>query len=343
MSSERGPIVATIAGKNHLPRARVLAASLARVHPELPFVLLLMDEPDGRLDPAREPFEVLGMEDLPQAPLRTLAFRYVRRAASAAAKPELIRHLLARGHERVLLLDADTVIVDDLAPLLGALDDASIALTPHLVTPATGAGARQRELTIGLAGVVNTGVLGVRSSPEGQRFLDWWRRRLQTHCFAHVIAGVHLDQRWADFVPGLFDGVRLVRDPGVNVAYWNLPERPLRIEGSRITAAGHRCRVLHASGYDVRHPERLSVYAPSLELAGMGDVRRLTARYRRALLDAGESEALSWPWAFDRYADGVPIEEVARVTHRELGEEADRFGDPFTVGSGSFREWLETR
>ncbi len=343
MSSESAPpelIVATIAGNNHLPRARVLAASLARVHPGLPFAILLMDEPDGRFDPAGEPFEVIAMDDIPEAGLRTRAFRYERRAACASAKPELIRHLFARGHQRVLLLDPDIVVVDDLEPLLSALDEASIALTPHLVTPATGPDARAHELTIGLAGVVNTGVMGIRADATGERFVEWWRSRLSTHCIANVAAGLHLDQRWVDLVPGLFDGVQLVRDPGVNVAYWNLAERPLRIDGGRITAAGHPCRLLHASGYDVRHPERLSIYAPSMTLEGMGDVRRLADRYRRALLDAGEAEALSWQWAFDRYADGAAIDEAARIAHLELGADADRFGDPFAVGSGSFREWL---
>ncbi len=346
MSSEMpgsGTVVATIAARNFLPRARVLAASLARVHPKLPLILLLLDEPGPPVDSAREPFEILGVDDLSGSHVRTVAFRYARRAACAAAKPALIRHLLSRGHERVLFLDPDTVVTGDLAPLIDTLDEASVVLTPHLVTPATGPAARERELAIGRAGVVNTGVVGVRAGGDGGRFVSWWGERLLTQCIVDPAAALHLDQRWADLAAGLFGGVRLVRDPGVNVAYWNLAERPLRIEGQRITAAGHPCRLLHASGYDVRQPERLSIYAPPAEPEGMGAVRRLTARYRRALFDAGESEALARPWAFDRYADGVPIEEAARVAHRELGREAGRFGDPFAVGSGSFREWLATR
>ena len=34
--------------------------------------------------------------------------------------------------------------------------------------------------------------------------------------------GVYTDQRWCDLVPALFDGVKVLRDPGLNVASWNL-------------------------------------------------------------------------------------------------------------------------
>ena len=336
-------VVATVGAANFLPRIRVLAASLARVHPGLPLVALLMDEPGGRFDPAREPFPILAACDIAHAPLRTLAFRYERRAACAAAKPALLRHLVAQGHRRVLFLDPDMVVTGDLAPVTGALDDASIVLTPHLVTPATGPAARQRELAIGRAGVVNTGVVGVRAGEESERFLAWWAERLLTGCVADPVAGLHLDQRWADLAPGLFAGVRLLRDPGVNVAYWNLPERPLRIEGPRVTAAGRPCRLVHVSGYDLRNPEDLSVYAPGLHTRDLRDAGRLLGRYRRALLDNGEDEARAWRWAFDRYADGVRIDAAARAAHRDLGPAAERFGDPFAVGRGSFRSWLGAR
>jgi len=340
---ERGTVVAAIAARNFLPRARVLAASLARVHPDLPFAVLLLDAPDSLPDPAQEPFEVIGVDDLAGADARTVAFRYARRAACAAAKPALIRHLLSRGHERVLFLDSDTVVTGDLGPFLEVLDRAPVVLTPHLVEPATGPAARERELVIGLAGVANTGVVGVRAGGDGERFVDWWSERLLTRCITDPAAALHLDQRWADLAIGLFDGACLIRDPGVNVAYWNLAERPLRIQGARITAAGRPCRLLHASGYDTRHPELLSIYAPELRTDGLGDAGRLLRRYHGALLEAGEVEAQSWPWAFERYADGARIDPAERAAHRNLGAEAERFGDPFAVGEGSFRSWLGAR
>ena len=343
MPSEARPadvvMTATVTGA-FLPRARVLAASLRRAHPEIPFVLLLLDDPDGQVR-ASEPFEVLLPADLPGPDLPTLLFRYTEREAGASAKPQVLRHLLRRGHRRVLFLDADMIVTADLGPVLDALDEASILVTPHLLEPASGPGARERELLLVRAGVLNTGLVGVRAGAETERFLDWWTRRTLAHGLADPDNGVHMDQRWADLAPGMFAGVRLLRDPGVNVAYWNLDERPLREEGGVLTAGGRPCRVIHASGYDVRRPDVVSTYASDLRpdalLAG------LLERYRRALLDAGEADAIGAPWVYDRWADGAPIPPEAREAHRRLGAAAERFGDPFAVGPGSFRDSLAAR
>jgi len=46
----------TIASKRALPFARVLARSFKNHHPDVPFFLLLADEPQGCFDPEHEPF-----------------------------------------------------------------------------------------------------------------------------------------------------------------------------------------------------------------------------------------------------------------------------------------------
>jgi hypothetical protein len=47
-------------------------------------------------------------------------------------------------------------------------------------------------------------------------------------------------------VPAFFDGVHILRDPGYNVASWNLSRRPITIEeDGTIRAAGHRLRFFH--------------------------------------------------------------------------------------------------
>ena len=81
--------VATLVAKNYLPFARVLAESLHRWHPELPLFVALMDEPEGRFDPAGEAFTVVKAEELAIPNRRGFCFRYTRREALSAAKPHL--------------------------------------------------------------------------------------------------------------------------------------------------------------------------------------------------------------------------------------------------------------
>ena len=59
---------------------------------------------------------------------------------------------------------------------------------------------------------------------------------------------MHYDQRWLDLVPALFDDVHIVRDPGCNVAYWNLPERYVTLTPNGIPTHGSRCRSSTSAG-----------------------------------------------------------------------------------------------
>ncbi len=110
--------VGTIVAKNYLPFARVLADSLRRWHPEIPFYVALVDEPEGLFDPEGERFRILELRELGIPRLRDFCFRYTRREAVSAVKPCVLRTLLDMGHESVLFLDADMQVLGDLTSLL---------------------------------------------------------------------------------------------------------------------------------------------------------------------------------------------------------------------------------
>ena len=62
------------------------------------------------------------------------------------------------------------------------------------------------------------------------------------------------DQRWVDFVPSFFDHY-ILKDPGYNVAYWNLHGRardaPTAID---ISWTASPLRFFHFSGFDSGSP-----------------------------------------------------------------------------------------
>jgi hypothetical protein len=268
-------IACSVVAANHLPRMRVLASSLRRHHPQARIAVLVLDA-----TPAGETFDVLSAGDI--AGVASLSGRAARdpRAAASEGKPALIAHLLDRGHESVLYLDADMLVTASLDPLLAALLAHDVVLTPHRLSP-PGPVTRISEDRLLLGGATNAGVVGVRASTEGRAFASWWAERVRGRCVFVPEAGLHWDQRWLDAVPGLFGGVHLLRDPGVNVAYWNLDERPLAEGPDGLTAGLARCRLLHLSGYDPRRPRQLSRYAAARREPRV--VRRILRDYRRAL------------------------------------------------------------
>lgn len=305
----------TIVAKNYLPFARVLGESLRRWHPELPFYVALVDEPEGLFDPSGEAFPVLALAELGIPRLADFCFRYTRREAVSAAKPYLLRRMLDMGHESVLFLDADMEVLGDLGPLLERVAGRPLTLTPHTLGPGMGVDA---ELNVLQCGVFNGGVAGARETEETRGFLDWWAARTREYCRYSIEDGMHLDQRWLDYAPSFVPGLAVERDPAYNVAYWNLYERP---------DAG-RWRLFHYSGFDPMEPGRVSRYWPSMRMENTG-AAELFARYAERVLAAGYAETRTWPYAFDRFANGEAIPMALRALYGRLGRVAAYFTDPF--------------
>lgn len=141
-----------------------------------------------------------------------------------------------------------------------------------------------------MAGMFNAGVTGAMCTEETLRFLDWWERQLRTHCLEDVQRAFHSDQRWLDLAPAFVAGLCLLRDLGINAAYWRLPWLDLQLRGGAFHAGEQPLRLFHFSGFDPRRPEEVTRFHPGwrVEESGAAELFRL---YHRMLLEAGWNEA----------------------------------------------------
>jgi hypothetical protein len=326
-----GPIaVGTVFAKNYLSFARVLAESFRRHHPDVPFVGLLADRAQSLFRLRDEPFPIIELAALDVPAFEQLAFRYSRFQLSVAAKAYLLQHLLDEGYESALFLDVDTMLLGELGELLEHTRRSAITLVPHLVAPLDGADRVARELNILQSGMLNGGVAGVSDCDAARRFLAWWQDRVYRECRYSLVEGLHHDQKWLDLTAAFFPEVHLFRDPRVNVAHWNLPERLAEIGDWRL---------FHFSGYRPAEPDRLTQYTDRVALTST--LRPLFSRYQWALEAAGWRETSTWPYAYDEWDNGARIPEIVRLLYAELGAEADRFDNPFrTALMDSFFRWL---
>lgn len=169
--------VATAAGKNYVPFARVLAESLAAQHAGIPFFFALADEVDGCFDPTREPYELLPIAELPIPDLGTFLAQYDRREAAIAVKPYVLQSVLDRGFRAVVYIDVDILVLGKLTGLFEATEAHASTLVPHLLEPLEGPDRADRELNILQSGVFNGGVLGLRESGEARRLTTRTDRR----------------------------------------------------------------------------------------------------------------------------------------------------------------------
>jgi len=332
----------TIVAKNQFALARVLARSFRAHHPDIPFIVLLADEIDGRFDPGREPFETIPLSALDIPDSRRFRFRYAQQPLSYACTPFLLEHLLDRGFEHVLFFKQEGMVLGSHAEVFDRLARHPIVMTAHLLAPLDGRDAVARELNILLSGIFNVGLLAVAESGTARRFVRWWQDRVSTHCLHAVGEGMHYEQRWLDLVPAYFEGSHVLRDPGFNVAHWNLPERAVHVDGDRVIVDGGPCRLFRFSGYDPDSPVAPTRYSNRLTWENVGPARLVFERYHRALLEAGQEETRTWPFAYACFDDATPIPDFVRRLYAQLGDEAARFPDPHAVESTpSFFRWLK--
>src|ERR687886_725341 len=128
--------VCTIVAKNYLSYARVLARSFAEHRPSDRCWVLVIDEVEGYLAPESEPFELVVPADLGIESFDRMAALYGVLELSTAVKPWLLRHLLKeRGLDRIVYLDPDIRLYDDLAEVDRLLNGNHMVVIPHLTDP----------------------------------------------------------------------------------------------------------------------------------------------------------------------------------------------------------------
>jgi glycosyltransferase involved in cell wall biosynthesis len=236
---------------------------------------------------------------------------------NTAVKPWMFELLLGRGHTEVIYLDPDIWVINPLVDLEPIWESgASITVTPHLTAPLDDE-KRPTELDIMRAGAFNLGFLAVNDSTTTRNMLRWWSRKLEFQAASDVAKGLFTDQKWMDLVPGMFDGVAILRNAGYNVAYWNLAHRPISRNQGTWYAAGELLRFFHFSGIDPENPKPFSKHQDRFQLSTIGEARDLAVEYCKAILGWNHCELRKCPYAFGAFADGVRIPDVLRAYYRE--------------------------
>ena len=326
---------------SYLNRARVLFQTVRRFHPDWETVALITDRPPPGFDfdPAREPFDrVVWADDLGVPDFAGWLFKHDVVEVCTAVKGPFIHQACASGADAVIYLDPDTALFASLAPLEALLEEHDIVLTPHLIDPNDDpTSIRDNDLSASRTGIFNLGFVAVRTTGEGARFARWWNDRLLDWCYDDMPQGMFVDQRWCDHVPALFDKLKVLRDPGYNVASWNLSQRTVAVgKDGAITVNGAPLRFWHFT--------KLGPLGDIMTRKYAGEnfpVYEIWSWYKRQVAAVTEASIPPRWWAYGSYSDGAPIEKAHRVLYRQRDDLQAAFPDPFRAGGGGYRQWLE--
>jgi hypothetical protein len=311
MNTARSTAVVTVVTRSHFHRARCLLASVQRHLPDADCFAVLADADDDRRLGAQD-FEVIPVATLPIPDVAGFVRRYRAPELCFATKPWALAEMLRRSFDRAIYFDADVVVYSSLQPMLETLDAASILLTPHLAEPpADGEGAAGIDIV--RAGAYNAGFLALSRGAAADAFLKWWQRMLLHDCRVDVDRGYVGDQRWLDLVPGMFDGVHVVRHAGWNVGRWNLDRRPVTTVDGQVRVAGVPLVFFHYSGLipaeaapgQQRNPDAIAPPLPA--------VKTLVDGYLAELERHGARQYAELPFTFARSPAAIRATAIYRM------------------------------
>ncbi|MVM39567.1 hypothetical protein GO730_21440 [Spirosoma sp. HMF3257] len=341
--------VFTIVAKNYIPLANILGDSLRQHHPDITFIIVVADREDDLIDFSKQRYPIIAAENLGITQLTEMAFKYNVTEFCTALKPFCFRFLFNKGYKQVIYFDPDIYIFDKLDGVFSNLQVSSMVLTPHYNTIEENYTGLFREGNILFAGIFNLGFCALKYSDNGLKIVNWWCNRLTEQCYADRTDGLHVDQKWTDFLPMYFNDVYIEKGLGYNMAVWNWHERQLierngqyfiinRIKGS----SEEPLIFYHFSNYHFKEASALGKFMP-IQAKRFNDINHVSQFYADLLIKENiASQLAKLAYSYASFDNGTPIAQFHRRFYRRLIEIGEIRSSPFeTVSSTSYHNLLK--
>jgi glycosyltransferase involved in cell wall biosynthesis len=321
----------TIVSRNYIPYAITLCQSIERQYPNSKIFVAISDECNTNdISLFTERVKLIDIDALNLPSKFRFLFRYDVMELSTGIKPYVFKYIFnTENFDQVIYLDPDIYLCSPLEELSSLFSGgANIVLTPHLLSPIED-DCLPNELGIMRAGAYNLGFLGVSRSEQGFAMLRWWAQRLEKDGINDLDKGLFTDQKWMDLVPGLFGGVSLLKKPSYNLAYWNLGQRYLSLDGNGfILANGCPLRFVHFSGVDPLKPMAFSKHQNRFNLNSIGLLKSMYLEYLDQLIANGYENYIKIQNKYSLYENGEIIDKAMRVYFRNYLDEG-AINNPF--------------
>lgn len=328
---------------SYADRAQILSDSLKRVHPDWILWGFVVDKPPHDFDSTAcfasfdkivEIQQVLGEDS------ESWIFSHDIVEACTSIKGLALLHVFEDPTaDYVIYLDPDIAIFNSLLPVIEDLQFSNIVLTPHQIMPEprlAKMAIMDNELASLKHGVFNLGFIAVRRSPEGLRFANWWADRLADWCFDDTRRGIFTDQKWCDLIPCFFEGVMVSRDPGRNVASWNLSQRKISFnKDGDLLVNNVSLRFFHFTKLGQIGEMMTAKYA-----GGNYEVFELWRWYIEKIQRIRQPDSIGKFWFYGCFDNGLAIPKAVRVAYRENKILQNRYRNPRKTGAGTLLDFL---
>jgi len=182
---------------------------------------------------------------------------------------------LQRNRKECFYLDTDIYALNKLDTFFDSLNQ-DIVVTPHSLSICPKFKENTYEfcdLNITTVGHINGGILYFKNSPIAIEALEWLIESLRSGGFFVPGMSMYCDQHWLSLLPYYFsENIEVLKDPSINITFWNLHERKLSEPNNTIMVNGEIAQLFHFSNFQV--PSDGKIVSFSSENGTLGNITK---------------------------------------------------------------------
>lgn len=295
MQNFRSNIAFTLCSNNYLAQAKTLGDSFIKYHPEVQFVIGLVDSLHEQVDYKKfDNFTIITVDSLQIPDFQSLTDKFNIVELNTAVKPFYFSYFFEiAGAEKIIYLDPDILVFSPFTEVLGLLSKHNIILTPQLCEPIDD-GHSPTDQTLLITGTFNLGFIALSGYSHVRNFLKWWADRVTKYGFAIPQWHMFYDQLYINLVPAFYDNYYILRHKGYNMAGWNLHERTVtdHNQDEVLINGSIPLRFFHFSGYQFSKPDVICKYNDRYNFISRPDVKKIFNLYQELVI-SNDYEALN--------------------------------------------------
>ena len=324
--------VFNIIANDYYPQQQVFIRNFKKIHKDIDVYCISLENKDFKSND----FTTIKLKDIKNIPkLNFMTFKYNVLELATSVKPFIFSWIFDNyQYQNVLYFDSDILLYKSLESIISKLSQYDALLTPHIKEPIND-DKRPNELDFNKSGYFNLGFIGFKKSQNVLTFLDWWGKRTSEHCYINFNKSYFVDQRWIDYAP-LFLNPYIIKEPGYNVAYFNLHEYINKIDPKNIY-------FFHFSGFDEK---KVSIHQTRFDSNSIGKYAKLFQDYSKELKKA-TLNSIHAPYSYAHFDNNVPISDYIRNIFKEntyINRDKLNTNNPYSVtGKNSIYHFITTQ
>jgi len=329
----------TIVAPNYLGQAITLNNSIASYLDNVDFKIIIVSDDDIEIDDDIKK-NIIYSKDIGIIDYEKICFSYNILEHCTNIKPSCFRYLLD-DYKYIYYIDPDIFFYQNPLTLNDFFSDQDILLTPHSLTPILD-DFKPTELEFLRTGTFNLGFIGIKRSERVVCFLDWWEERCINYGVNETNSGLFVDQKWMDLAPCFFEFIKIIRNPGLNVGYWNLHERTISINNNILFSNNEKLIFFHFSGLDPYNFDNISRHQTRFKLNSGEVLYTLFEEYSfKLILNSKILYLATIPYS--QFLNGIHITELSRKYFWKNHKQYSLITNLFSSSSQLYKDCLDGR